>query len=148
MFAKKYGKNLMSYKEIYISSAGFTNLQNLKEAIFYSIADDPGIEREAISKQLNFIKECYLGKNKSPYDSWYILKGERKEINYQILDQLRLIRNALVHNNGIMTEDWEKINIINRPDDKRIIVNDDLLLKTELIIKSLSYNLYELISES
>jgi hypothetical protein len=145
---RKYGKSQMTYLDIFEGSSHFTDIQELKENIINSIIGDPGTERESISKQISFIKECYLEKSQDPYDTWYVLEGERKEVNYQVLDQIRMIRNALVHKTGEMTEDWEKIDLISRPDDDRIVVDDDLLLKTELILKSISCNLYRLISNS
>ena len=145
---KKYGKNQMTYLDIFEGSSKFTNIQDLKNHIISSILGDPGTERESISKQIAFIQDCYLDKKVSPYDTWYVINGEQKKIDYQVLDQIRLIRNALVHKTGEMVEDWVRIDLISRPADDRIVVNDDLLLKTEMILKSVTYNIYRLISKS
>lgn len=53
-----------------------------------------------------------------------------------------------MHKTGEMSEDWEKIDLICRPENDLIVVDSDLLLKTELILKSITYNIYRLISKS
>ncbi len=145
---KKYGKNQMSYLDIFEGSSHLTNIVELKERIINSIIGDPATDKEAISKQISFVKDCYLGKTEDPYKTWCVIKGEKKEIDYLVLDQIRIIRNALVHKTGEMTDDWEKIDIIERPSDDKIIVDDDLLLKEEMILKAISHNLYRLVSKS
>lgn len=145
---KKYAKNQMSYLDIFEGSSKFTNIQNLKENIIYNILGEPGTEREAISKQIAFVQDCFLEKSKNPYDTWYVIRGDHKEINYQVLDQIRIIRNALVHKTGEMDKDWDKIDLISKPEDNRIVIDRDLLLKTEMILKAVSFNLFHLISKS
>lgn len=145
---KKYGKNQMSYREIFERSANFMNMQELKEYMINNILGDSGVEREIISKQITFIQDCFLKKRKNPYSTWYVFKGVRKNIDYQVLDQIRLIRNSLVHKSGKMDEEWDRINLISRPKDNRVIVDDNLLVITEMILKSVSHNLYKLILEN
>ena len=144
---KRYVKNQMSYIEIFEKSSKFTSIQDLKEFIINSIIGNPNTERESISKQISFIQDCYFSKNESPYDTWYVLNGEKQIISYQVLDQIRILRNALVHKAGYMREDWEKIDIIDKPEDNHIVVDSSLLIKTELILRSVSYNIYRLIKK-
>ena len=145
---KKYGKNQMSYLEIFEGSTQLTDIVALKERIIDSIISDPATDKEAISKQISFIKECYLERSEDPYKTWYVIRGEKNEIDYTVLDQIRKIRNALVHKNGEMIDEWDCIDIIERPTDNRIIIDDNLLLMEEMILKSISHNLYRLVSNS
>ncbi len=77
-----------------------------------------------------------------------MIYGEKKEVSYLTLDQIRLIRNALIHKGGELTEDWEKITLMSKPDDNRIVVSDTFLWEIELILKSITHNLYRLASNS
>ena len=87
--------------------------------------------------------EHRIQRMKGRYNELYKL-----QIDFQVLDQVRIIRNAIVHANGKMSEEWDKINLIIRPADDVIFVDDELLLKTELILSSISYNLYRLVNSS
>ena len=143
-----YRKKEMSYYDIYELSSQLTNITDLKEAIIDSILGDSVTEKQAISKRINFIKDCYLDKGIDPYATWCVFKGKKLDIDFQVLDQVRIIRNAIVHANGKMSEEWDKINLIIRPADDVIFVDDELLLKTGLILSSISYNLYRLVNSS
>ena len=145
---RKYGKNQMTYLEIFEGSSRFTNIQELKERIIDSIIGNPNTEKESIFKMITFIRDCYLTKDVDPYNTWYVFKGNQETIDSSVINQIRILRNAIVHHNGEMKEGWDTINLIKQPDDNRVVVDEDLLLKTKLILQAISYNIFNLITEN
>lgn len=139
----KYSKKVITFSELFNSSDGLTNIESLKDNMISNIIRErTEEEREPIGKMLVFIKECFKSQNKDPFEAWYVFKKIKMTATYDDINQIRIIRNGLIHNNGKLSErEWGKLSLINRPENGIIIIDNDLLEKIYLILKSSVYSL-------
>lgn len=141
---KKYGKENMSYMEIYVKSNHFTDIQELRLHILDMIIGSIGqANRDSISKTIQFIKDCFIGAKDNPYETWYVFEGEKIRTSYVAVEEIRHIRNALVHENGMVWADEIRENsLVNETEGGHVVVTKEMLEKVMMIIKSVGYNLY------
>lgn len=135
---KKYASRQISYGDIFSKSEEFADIAILKSRIIEEIILDQEKSHESIHSLINLIKECFL-KEYSPYDTWYVLDGERKEINYSSLMEVKDARNAIVHDNGKAVGCAKCIeHLVN---DGRIVIDDDSYAKYILILRAIASNI-------
>lgn len=142
---KKYGKETMSFSDIFIQSKKFTNIDELRDYILSSII---GLalqgNKDSVSKTIQFIRDCFIEKSKDPYVLWYVYEGERYQTSYVDIDNIRNIRNALVHENGNMSKGLIDNSLLTEQGDT-VIISEKLLEREFLILETIGYNLYQCI---
>lgn len=141
---KKYGKNEMTLNAIFDGSHRFTDIESLKHKVLDEVLAK--YDRENISKLIEFVGDCYLSKGTDPFTAQYVCKGEKHLTSRSQLDQIRIIRNALIHDNGVISEkEWRRIDLLPRDGENSVVnVSDDALNIVSFILKSIAYNLYQL----
>lgn len=146
---KKYSKETMSYLDIYEQSNHMTDISELGTYILNTVISVTAQgNMDSISKTIQFIKDCFLEKAVDPYSTWYVYEGEKNTISYTVLDDIRKLRNVLVHENGKASEDIEQNSLITQLDKDGIIINDDILEREYLILESIGYNVYHCIKRA
>lgn len=144
---KKYGKETMSLLDIFVQSKKFTDMSELRDYILNTII---GLatqgNKDSISKTIQFIRDCFIEKSKDPYVLWYVYKGERYQTSYLDMDNIRNIRNALVHENGKMSEGLVDNSLITEQSDT-VIISEELLEREFLILETIGYSLYHCIKD-
>lgn len=144
---KKYGKETMSLLDIFVQSKKFTDMAELRDYILNSIIGlaSQG-NNDSVSKTIQFIRDCFIEKSKDPYVLWYVYEGERYQTSYVDIDNIRNIRNALVHKNGNMSKGLIDNSLLTEQGDT-IIVSEKFLEREFLILETVGYNLYECIKD-
>ena len=144
---KKYGKNPMTLNAVFDGSHRFTDMDSLKRRVLEEVLAK--YDRENISKLIEFVEDCYLSKGTDPFSTKFIYSGDKTEVNRGHLDQIRIIRNALIHYNGRLSEkEWKLIDLVPREGDNPVVqISEDSLGKMYYILKSIAYNLFDLTSK-
>jgi len=140
---RKYSKDTMSYLMIYEQSKKLTDIAELRQYILDSIISKANSgNKNSVNKTIQFISDCYMSKDIDPYKSYYIYKNERIDIDFSMLDEIRRVRNVLVHERGKIDVCINSFNIFVKTVDGCIIVDDDMLSKVHLILKAIGFNIY------
>lgn len=141
---KKYSKEEMSYGEIFEQSNQFTDITELGQYILNSIiGNSDKSNKDSISKTIQFIRDCFLDKSVDPYNTWYVFKGDKEDINYSTIDDIRNIRNTLVHDRGRVTDELNGNQLIKTLEDDYLIVDDELLIREKIILESVAFQIYQ-----
>ena len=144
---KKYGKETMSLLDIFVQSKKFTDMSELRDYILNTIIGLAAQgNKDSISKTIQFIRDCFVEKSKDPYVMWYVYKGERYQTSYVDIDNIRNIRNALVHENGKMSDRLADNSLITEQSDT-VIISEELLEREFLILETIGYSLYYCIKD-
>lgn len=148
---QKYGKNEMSLKAIFDGSQKFTDIISLKRKVLDIILAkyDSENSHENVSKIIEFVRDCYLSKGDDPFLSQFVYHGEKQEVSKEAIDQIRKIRNSLIHENGKLNEEeWKKIDLVSRKENtSNISITADELTRIYFILKTVAHNLYQMASK-
>lgn len=141
---KQAEKLFLSYKELFNYSKKFESITSLQSRIIENeIAKQEG-ENKSVHGIINFLK-CKFKFNKDPYVGWYNIRGVRKETCYNDLIEHKEVRNSLMHDSGFpdssFFSDYPNVPTANG----EIIINLDYYLKAKLTMRSIAYNLTNLI---
>jgi len=133
-------KPSVSYEDIMNLSAEFTSVDSLREAIIRRQIEQSEAEGQSVHGLINLLK-LKFGFYQDPYKIWYVLNGQKYESDYNSLLEIKEVRNNIVHNGGLVTDEFAK-QFPNVPiRDYQIIINDTYNMKTQLIIASIAYNI-------
>jgi len=144
---KKIGNEQLTYCEVYENSNEFSSIEDLKFYITKSVISNQEKNNKSIHGLINFIKKYFIDSG-DPYITWYVANGVKMDTSYKLLMDIKEIRNSLAHDRGeTKSELWTKIDLISKPEDGLLVIDDDIYRKCVLIIKSIAYNIKELIQK-
>lgn len=145
---KKYGKETMSLLDIYVQSKKFTDISELSSYILGTIIGNSAQgNKDSISKTIQFIRDCFMEKSDDPYTLWYVFHGERCQTSFIDVDNIRNIRNALVHENGGVSGEL-KSNSLYEEKNGTIFISNDTLERELFILKTVGYNLFNCVDKT
>lgn len=136
----KAKKSLINYEQVLEMSENFSSIIKLRECLVQREIDQMQSDGESIHGLINYLKSAFQF-TQDPYEAWYILDGERKTTHYNDLMEIKDVRNALIHDSGMLSEDLlSRYENIPRSDNQ-IIITNDYYQKTELILSSIAFSI-------
>jgi len=91
-------KNL-SYADIYNMSSSFSSIDSLRTELVNTEIEKHKRDGESISGLINFLKSEFKF-HEDPYTAWYVINGQKKETSILKINEIRDVRNSLVHDSG------------------------------------------------
>lgn len=136
----KSGKPVLNYEQILEMSENFSSIEKLRGCLIQKEIDLMQSNGDSVHNLINYLKSAFQFK-RDPYTAWYVIKGEKKTTRYLDLMEIKDVRNVLVHDSGIRSEEFSR----KYPDvpnkDNQIIITDDYYQKIELIMNSIAFSI-------
>jgi hypothetical protein len=138
-------KILMSTDEVVELSQRFTSIEELRERMVQREIERRQAEGQSVHGLINFLKDEFRFE-RDPYCEPYLFRGKRLTTHYNDITEIKDVRNALIHDGGLVPISFFE----GRPriphDSGKILISDDYYLTVVLILRSISLGIAESIS--
>lgn len=135
---KKVSNKSISYVDVFQKSTAFTSIDDLKRHLISLVIAEQEDGHQSIHSLINLLKECYL-RGMNPYDTWYVLDGERRQTSYSALVKVKDARNSLIHD-GLKPHTADTTNITSTNE-----IDSRSYAEYVLIIRAISHNIISLL---
>jgi hypothetical protein len=136
---------VLSTDEVITFSQGFTSIEELRERMVQREIERRQAEGQSVHGLINFLKDEFRFE-RDPYCEAYIFRGERKATRYYDIAEIKEVRNALIHDSGLVPElfleTWPGV----PHNSGEIIITGDYYLKAVLVLRSVGLGIAESIA--
>jgi hypothetical protein len=137
---------VFSLENIFTYSNRFTDINNLSEIILKHLLSKAEQSKEKIHAQIQFLKDNFLIGIK-PYEAPIIIGEENKFTSYLDIDEFRKIRNYIVHNNSMASDDFFKKHPNVPKDGNKIIIESSFLKAYIAKIRAIANHIYSSLND-
>ncbi len=138
-------KILMSTDEVIELSQGFTSIEELRERMVQREIERRQAEGQSVHGLINFLKDEFRFK-RDPYCEPYILRGKRMTTHYNDITEIKDVRNALLHDGGLVPKSFLETRPRVPHDSGEILINEDYYLTSVLVLRSIALGIAESLS--
>ncbi|MBB5353963.1 hypothetical protein HNR46_004234 [Haloferula luteola] len=137
-------KATLSFADVVSMSGDFASVDDLQHALVEREIEHGESEGQSVHGLINLLKSAFDFKV-DPYSSWYVIRGEKHQTDYNTLLEVKEIRNCLVHDGGRVTSDFVDA-FPNVPlCEGEIVIDDTYHLKTSLVLRAIAFRIAETI---
>ena len=133
-------KKSLTYAELSELSLDFTSAESLLARIVDREIADQQSSNESILGLIKYLKSEFK-LSRDPFEAWYVIRGERRVVNYNDLSEMRDVRNSLVHEAGRVSLDFQVDHPAVDVRDGHIVVDEERYMSTVLALRSIAYQI-------
>ncbi|EJL7016589.1 hypothetical protein NMT49_003552 [Vibrio cholerae] len=133
-------KQNLSYKDVFELSSEFNSIEDLKKSLVEREIEKHQSNGESISGLINFLNREFKFE-RNPYESCYIFKGDKRVATKLRVDEIRDVRNTLMHTAGKDVLTLFACHPHLRNEDNNLIIDNEYFVDATLVMKNIAHSI-------
>ncbi|GGR68049.1 hypothetical protein GCM10008959_32660 [Deinococcus seoulensis] len=138
MSDRRFRDLTINFQALLVATNGLSSIDKLREYLVDRILSDARSQSRSIASIIDTLKSIVKFTD-DPYRAQYICRGVKREVKRSYLDDLRIMRNSIVHSDGadLGSLSGELFEI----DENKLIITDEIYHESVLVIRSFAASL-------